>query len=81
MVIRSRDPRKAESLSEALRRLPQVIEFRPRPGIDGRHLRSGGVTGGLQARLDPEREVVAASVSWVTLRIARASYCTSSSWF
>jgi putative Mg2+ transporter-C (MgtC) family protein len=34
MVIRSRDPCKAESLSEELRRLPQVIEFRIAPTGD-----------------------------------------------
>jgi len=34
MVIRSRDPRKAESLSEELRKLPQVIEFRIAPTGD-----------------------------------------------
>lgn len=34
MVIRSRDPRKAESLSDELRKLPQVIEFRIAPTGD-----------------------------------------------
>jgi putative Mg2+ transporter-C (MgtC) family protein len=34
MVIRSRDPRKAEALSDELRKLPQVIEFRIAPTGD-----------------------------------------------
>ena len=34
MVLRSRDPKSAESLSQYLRKLPQVIEFRISPTGD-----------------------------------------------